>query len=541
MSWLEPGGITPRTFYVSPYAAERERGGGAMKAPMLVTLVLGLANADSSATLSSKLLKMAATKEAYAARQIQKLSQPVVSTKAVQGAAVGAIRKAGAIRTLAIVPSTTVAAPTVVAPPVITPAAAAASSASANPIAAAAAQAGAAARTVAATVPKAISPAAVAVRGAVSIVSEAAVGSAGAAAGAAATVSKAVVGSVGAAAGAVGGAAGVVGSAVGAVSEAAVGSVGAMAGVSASIVQTILGSAGAVATRAGAAVRAVALGSARVSVAVLQRVPVIVATGSAIVAAQWVAVRAFQLVLNGRRLRQANFDDAQTVELRSSRGDVSCLLAEPLRYGSCRKTQWKLSGRWLEWGTTRIVLKRPAEAQSASVCLDAACIRCAGRDGAGNFAPTLCAPQFLSPRLEQVVVVERAEKIADCPLGAMLYGLGMLAFTMVLFISRPQKSQKALNSPPRSPVKAPFVAARTPSASALLPPSTKQVTASPSSAFPSTPTTPYALTTPMTSPTKDTQSSSGDAGMPRVPSEALLRARRSNTSRELDLNDGLSA
>jgi len=288
-------------------------------------------------------------------------------------------------------------------------------------------------------------------------------------------------------------------------------------------------------------VRAVALGSARVSVAVLQRVPVIVATGSAIVAAQWVAVRAFQLVLNGRRLRQANFDDAQTVELRSSRGDVSCLLAEPLRYGSCRKTQWKLSGRWLEWGTTRIVLKRPAEAQSASVCLDAACIRCAGRDGAGNFAPTLCAPQFLSPRLEQVVVVERAEKIADCPLGAMLYGLGMLAFTMVLFISRPQKSQKALNSPPRSPVKAPFVAARTPSASALLPPSTKQVTASPSSAFPSTPTTPYALTTPMTSPTKDTQSSSGDAGMPRVPSEALLRARRSNTSRELDLNDGLYA
>jgi hypothetical protein len=273
---------------------------------------------------------------------------------------------------------------------------------------------------------------------------------------------------------------------------------------------------------------------------------VIVATGSAVIAAQWVAVRAFQLILNGRRLRQANFDDAQTVELRSSRGDVSCLLAEPLRYGSCRKTQWKLSGRWLEWGTTRIVLKRPAEAQSASVCLDAACIRCAGRDGAGNFAPTLCAPQFLSPRLEQVVVVERAEKIADCPLGAMLYGLGMLAFTMVLFISRPQKSQKALNSPPRSPVKAPFVAARTPSASALLAPSTKQVKASPSSAFPSTPTTPYALTTPKTTPTKDTQSSSGDAGMPRVPSEALLRARRSNTSRELDLNqatkdDGLSA
>ena len=65
-------------------------------------------------------------------------------------------------------------------------------------------------------------------------------------------------------------------------------------------------SAGAVATRAGAAVRVVALGSARVSVAVLQRVPVIVATGSAVIAAQWVAVRAFQLILNGRRLRQAH-------------------------------------------------------------------------------------------------------------------------------------------------------------------------------------------------------------------------------------------
>ena len=118
-------------------------------------------------------------------------------------------------------------------------------------------------------------------------------------------------------------------------------------------------------------------------------------------AAERVAVWAFNFHGN---LQALNASDAGfMVEVHSSR-DGSCLLAEPLRFGSCAESRWRMSGPWLSWEDTRVVIE-PAGGSLNVLCLDAACMRCVGRGKSDSFQSMMCmAGMFGDGRLEHVEI-----------------------------------------------------------------------------------------------------------------------------------------